>query len=49
MKKVMIADDDLFMADMLEEVLVTGRYEVCGIARTVNEGALIQRKDSSNA
>jgi two-component sensor histidine kinase/CheY-like chemotaxis protein len=38
MKKVMIAEDDLFMADMLEEVLVTAGYKVCGIARTVNEG-----------
>ena len=26
------------MADMLEEVLVAAGYEVCGIARTVNEG-----------
>ena len=34
----MIADDDLFMADMLEEVLVAAGYAVCGIARTVNEG-----------
>ena len=41
MKKVMIAEDDLFMADMLEEVLVTAGYEVCGIARTVNEGVEI--------
>ena len=39
MKKVMIAEDDLLvLADMLEEVLKTARYEVCGIARTVNEG-----------
>ena len=29
------------MADMLEEVLVTAGYEVCGIARTVNEGVEI--------
>jgi two-component sensor histidine kinase/DNA-binding response OmpR family regulator/putative methionine-R-sulfoxide reductase with GAF domain len=35
MAKVMIAEDDLMMADMLEEVLVEGGYEVCGIARTV--------------
>jgi two-component sensor histidine kinase/ActR/RegA family two-component response regulator len=35
MPKVMIAEDDLMMADMLEEVLVEGGYEVCGIARTV--------------
>ena len=35
MRKVMIAEDDLIMADMLEDVLVQKGYEVCGIARTV--------------
>jgi DNA-binding response OmpR family regulator len=38
MSTVMIAEDDLMMADMLEDVLVAGGYEVCGIARTVEEG-----------
>src|ERR1700722_6991690 len=38
MLKVMIAEDDLMMADMLEDVLVEGGYEVCGIARTVEKG-----------
>jgi two-component sensor histidine kinase len=38
MLKVMIAEDDLMMADMLEDVLVDGGYEVCGIARTVEKG-----------
>jgi two-component sensor histidine kinase/CheY-like chemotaxis protein len=37
MLNVMIAEDDLFMADMLEDVLITNGYEVCGIARTVEE------------
>ena len=37
MLKVMIAEDDLLMADMLEEVLVENGYEVCGIARTVGK------------
>src|ERR1700722_9303718 len=37
MLKVMIAEDDLMMADMLEDVLVEGGYEVCGIARTVDK------------
>jgi CheY-like chemotaxis protein len=37
MLKVIIAEDDLVMADMLEDVLVAGGYEVCGIARTVEE------------
>ncbi len=36
MPKVMIAEDDLFMADMLEDVLIADGYEVCGIARTVD-------------
>src|ERR1700733_15723737 len=37
MLKVMIAEDDLFMADMLEDTLVAAKYEVCGIARTVDK------------
>jgi len=37
MFKVIIAEDDLFMADMLEDVLVDAKYEVCGIARTVGK------------
>ena len=35
MPSVMIAEDDLLVADMLEDTLVHGGYEVCGIARTV--------------
>jgi two-component sensor histidine kinase/ActR/RegA family two-component response regulator len=37
MLKVMIAEDDLLLADMLEEVLVDNGYKVCGIARTVGK------------
>jgi DNA-binding response OmpR family regulator len=38
MQKVLIAEDDLMIADMIEEILVNEGYEVCGIARTVAEG-----------
>jgi DNA-binding NarL/FixJ family response regulator len=34
-KKVMMAEDDRFMADMFEQFLVAAGYEV---SRTVNEG-----------
>lgn len=37
MLKVMIAEDDLFMADMLADFLAENGYEVCGIAATVDE------------
>jgi len=37
MLRVMIAEDDLVMADMLADVLVHNGYEVCGIARTVDK------------
>jgi two-component system, response regulator PdtaR len=37
MPRVMIAEDDLVMADMLADVLVHNGYEVCGIARTVEK------------
>ena len=38
MSTVMIAEDDLLIADMLADALVAGGYEVCGIARTVEQG-----------
>ena len=39
MLKVLIAEDDLMIADMIEEALVSHfGYEVCGIATTVAEG-----------
>ena len=37
MSKVLIAEDDLLMAGMLEDVLVGAHYDVCGIARTVEK------------
>jgi len=33
--KVLIAEDEWAIADMIESTLVQGGYEVCGIARTV--------------
>jgi two-component sensor histidine kinase/CheY-like chemotaxis protein len=44
MAKVLIAEDDLVMADMLEEVLVDSGYEVCGIARTVDEAVALDQR-----
>src|SRR5487761_2408240 len=38
MLKVMIAEDDLFMADMLADFLGENGYDVCGIASTVEDG-----------
>jgi CheY-like chemotaxis protein len=35
--KVLIAEDDLMIADLAEEILVEAGYDVCGIARTVAE------------
>ncbi len=37
MPKVLIVEDDLMIADMVEEILVKNGYDVCGIARTVAE------------
>lgn len=36
--KILITEDDLLVADMLEQNLLKAGYEVCGIARTVSEG-----------
>jgi two-component sensor histidine kinase/ActR/RegA family two-component response regulator len=41
MPTVMIAEDDLLMADMLSDILVQNGYEVCGIARTVDKAVEI--------
>ena len=35
MAKVVIAEDDLMVANLLEEVLIAAGYEVCGTASTV--------------
>ena len=43
MLKVLIAEDDLLIAGMIEEALVEHGYEVCGIARTVAEGIALGR------
>ena len=44
MPKVLIVEDDLMVADFLEEVLVDAGYEVCGIARTVADGIELGRQ-----
>ena len=48
MVKVMIAEDDLLMADMLEDVLIESGYEVCGIARTVDTAVALAREAKPN-
>jgi two-component system, response regulator PdtaR len=37
MAKVLIVEDDLLIADLLEDVLVRAGYEVCGMSSTVSE------------
>jgi CheY-like chemotaxis protein len=39
--KVLIAEDDLMIADLADEILVGGGYEVCGIARTVADAVAL--------
>jgi DNA-binding response OmpR family regulator len=43
MPKVIIAEDDLMIADEVEETLIEHGYTVCGIARTVAEGVALGR------
>jgi DNA-binding response OmpR family regulator len=43
MLKVLIAEDDLMIADMLEDGLMKNGYEVCGIARTVIDAVALAR------
>jgi DNA-binding response OmpR family regulator len=44
MLKILVVEDDLMIADMAEEILVDAGYEVCGIARTVDEGVSLARR-----
>ena len=44
MLRVLIAEDDLMIADMVEEILILHGYEVCGIARTVSEAVELGRR-----
>lgn len=41
MATVLIAEDDLVMADMVELALAKAGYTVCGIARTVAEAVIL--------
>ena len=41
MLKVLIAEDELMIADLLEETLIESGYKVCGIARTVDEAVAL--------
>ena len=43
MLKVLIAEDNLTIADSVEEALLDGGYDVCGIAGTVDEALALGR------
>jgi len=44
MPKVLIVEDDLMIADMIESVLVEHGHTVCGTARTVTEALALARR-----
>ena len=46
MKRVLIVEDELIIADILEEVLVDDGFEVCGIARGVQEALTLAEQHS---
>jgi len=41
MLKVLIAEDELIIADMLEQFLIAQGFHVCGIARTVTDAVAL--------
>lgn len=41
MPTILIAEDDLLVASMLEQTVLKAGYQVCGIARTVSEGVAL--------
>jgi DNA-binding response OmpR family regulator len=44
--KVLIAEDDVLIASLLESALTRGGYEVCGIARTVAHAVSIAEQEN---
>jgi DNA-binding response OmpR family regulator len=42
--KVLIAEDELMIADVIEDTLIANGYEVCGIATTVDEAVALGEK-----
>jgi DNA-binding response OmpR family regulator len=44
MLKVLIAEDDSMIADLMEDVLVEHGYEVCGIASTVAAAVVLGKR-----
>jgi two-component system, response regulator PdtaR len=41
MPKVLIAEDSVMLADMLEDFLISEGYDVCGVAHTVQEAVTL--------
>jgi DNA-binding response OmpR family regulator len=39
--KILIAEDDLMIADTVEEAAIQAGFDVCGIARTVGEAVAL--------
>ncbi len=48
MSKVLIVEDELMIADFLEEILTEAGYEVCGIASTMAEAIEISERRNPN-
>lgn len=44
MQRVLIVEDNVMIADMVEEVLLANGYEVCGIVDTATQGVAICRQ-----
>lgn len=44
MLKVLIVEDDLMIADLLEQILADAGYEVCGVAGTMAEAIKISER-----
>jgi len=44
LRKILIVEDDMMIAEMLERALVAAGYDVCGIGRTVTEGVALARE-----
>jgi len=41
MLKVLVAEDNVMLADILEDSLISGGYDVCGVAHTVDQAVAL--------
>lgn len=45
MAKVLVVEDDILISDLIEDALIGGGYDVCGVARTAAEAIALGERE----